>query len=121
MAISKGEKIELLLPKSDFNIPRQEIVIKIAPIEIAASLSWRTGNLIFRGESLVDAMAEISRYNDVIIELDNDDTLKEIRVAGMFKTGDIEGLLNVLEKSFNIHHTKLNDNKIFLTLIATES
>ncbi len=116
IAISKGEKIELLLPQSDFNIPRQEIVIKIAPIEIAANLSWRTGNLIFRGEPLVDAMAEISRYNDITIELDDNDVLKNIRVAGMFRTGDIEGLLNVLEKSFNIHHTKLKDNKILLSL-----
>ena len=117
-AISKGEKINLQpigLPHiADFS----KEIIHIEPVDIAASLSWRTGNLIFRGESLADAMAEIARYSNMTIELDDDSELKMIRVAGMFKTGDIVGLLNVLEQNFNIHHQQISEHKIFLKLAS---
>lgn len=120
VAISKGEKINLAVAgKTDEGKIKDEIknkVIKVAPIEIAASLSWRTGNLIFRGESLTNAMAEISRYSEIKFELDDDTDLKKIRVAGMFRTGDIDGLLSVLEQNFNIQHQRINERKIFLKL-----
>ena len=117
-AISKGEKINL----QPIGIPHianfSEEIIHIEPVDIAASLSWRTGNLIFRGESLADAMAEIARYSNMTIELDDDSELRMIRVAGMFKTGDIVGLLNVLEQNFDIHHQQISEHKIFLKLAS---
>lgn len=116
IAISKGEKVEFNNQEKTIAEIKKEAVVNIEPVEIAASLSWRTGNLIFRGESLSDAMTEISRYNDIQIEIDDNDYLKNIRVAGMFKTGDIEGLISVLEKNFNITHSRIEQNKIFLKL-----
>ncbi len=114
VAVSKGEKVNLALLKIDKPESIEEKVIKVAPIEIAASLSWRTGNLIFRGEPLVEAMAEIGRYSDVEFELDGDASLKQIRVAGMFKTGDIAGLLDVLKHNFNINHERISETRIVL-------
>ena len=118
VAISKGEKINLHPIGLPHTTDYEEEVIHIEPIDIAASLSWRTGNLIFRGESLADAMAEISRYSNITIELDDDSDLKMTRVAGMFKTGDINGLLNVLEQNFDIHHQRISEHKIFLKLAS---
>ncbi len=109
MAISKGEKVEL-----DLTSQSAEKITKIEPIEIAASLSWRRGNLIFRGESLAEAMAEISRYTDIEFELADDEQLKNVQVAGMFKTGDVTGLLNVLSQNFNISYEKVSSDKIIL-------
>ena len=109
MAISKGEKIDF-----DLSGFQAEKVTKVAPVEIAASLSWRQGNLIFRGESLAEVMAEISRYSDVKFELDDNKQLQEIQVVGMFKTGDITGLLDVLKQNFKISHRRVSENKIFL-------
>jgi transmembrane sensor len=120
VAISKGEKINLTIAGQPEENKVEEKVVKVAPIEIAASLSWRTGNLIFRGESLAEAMIEISRYSDVKFELDDDVELKNIRVAGMFRTGDISGLLNVLEQNFNIHHERINQQNIFLRLAESK-
>jgi transmembrane sensor len=90
-------------------------VKKAAPNEITSKLSWRKGNLIFRGDSLADAIKEISRYTDISFELADDEALKAVKVAGMFKTSDINGLLSVLEKSFNIEHKKINEHKILLS------
>lgn len=109
MAVSKGEKIDL-----DLTGNIVEKVIKVDPVEVAASLSWRTGNLIFRGESLAEAMAEISRYTNIKFELSDDEQLQTVQVAGMFKTGDVTGLLEVLSNNFNIRYERVGNNKIIL-------
>ena len=109
MAISKGEKVNL-----DATGNTIEKVVKVDPIEVAASLSWRQGNLIFRGESLAEAMAEIGRYTDITFELSDDEQLQQVQVAGMFKTGDVTGLLEVLSNNFNISYTRVGTDKIIL-------
>ncbi|MDP7592660.1 MAG: FecR domain-containing protein [Litorilituus sp.] len=109
MAISKGEKVDL-----DLTGLTQEKVTKVDALDIAASLSWRQGNLIFRGESLAEAMAEISRYTDIEFELSDDQQLRGVQVAGMFKTGDVAGLLDVLTRNFNIDYEKVGQDKIIL-------
>jgi len=110
MAISKGEKVDL-----DVTGGFQEKVTKVNPLDIAASLSWRNGNLIFRGESLSAAMVEISRYTDIEFELADDKKLREVKVAGMFKTGDVIGLLEALSSNFNIRYEKTGKKKIVLS------
>ncbi|MFT4925914.1 MAG: transmembrane sensor [Phenylobacterium sp.] len=109
MAISKGEKVDL-----DISGQSAEKVVKLDALQIAESLSWRHGNLIFRGESLADAMAEISRYTQIEFELSDDEKLRQVQVAGMFKTGDVTGLLDVLSRNFNIRYEKVSHNKIIL-------
>jgi len=109
LAISKGEKVAL-----DSTGQQAETVQKIDAVDIAASLSWRSGNLIFRGESLAEAVAEISRYTDIQFELADDAKLQDIQVAGMFKTGDVNGLLAVFKSNFNISHERLSRDKILL-------
>ena len=109
MAISKGEKVDL-----DLTGKTQEKVTKVDAVDIAASLSWRQGNLIFRNESLAEAMAEISRYTDIEFELSDDHQLRGVKVAGMFKTGDVSGLLDVLTRNFNIDYEKVGQDKIIL-------
>ncbi len=114
ISVSKGEKINI-----EIQGEIKQKVLKVKPIEIVASLSWRQGNLIFRGESLEEAMTEISRYNDVKIHLADDPNLKNIQVAGMFRTGDIEGLLSMLKTSFNIEYKRSKDNSIYLQLASS--
>lgn len=109
LAISKGEWVDLD-PKGQ--APEQ--VQQMDAVELAASLSWRSGNLIFRGENLEDALTEISRYTDIEFELADDAKLKQIHVAGMFKTGDVNGLLEIFRTNFNISHERLSRDKILL-------
>jgi transmembrane sensor len=109
LAISKGERVDL-----DASGQLEEKVEKIAAVDIAANLSWRSGNLIFRGESLAEAVHEISRYTDIRFELSDDAKLRDIHVAGMFKTGDVDGLLAVFKSNFNISHERLSRDKILL-------
>ena len=82
--------------------------------EIAVELSWREGNLIFQGESLEEAVYEVGRYTAVeFVILDED--AKRVRVAGMFKAGDVEGLLSALRNHFNITYEWDGTDKILLS------
>jgi transmembrane sensor len=103
--VSKGEEIILGSPTEEIR--------KIKSTEIAVSLSWREGKLIFRGESLGTAVAEISRYTPVEFGFLDDD-LKKIRIAGVFKAGDINGLLMTLQKNFGITYQRINEQKVLL-------
>ncbi|MES2674223.1 MAG: FecR domain-containing protein [Pseudomonadota bacterium] len=105
MAVSKGEKVMLG--------SKQENVAKVAAADLDAELSWREGNIIFRGETLEQALIEISRYTSIEFEiLDNE--IKHERIAGLFKAGDVSGLLQTLDQNFNIHNEHVGNNKIRL-------
>jgi transmembrane sensor len=89
-------------------------ITPIKPEEIEVKLSWRNGNLIFRGESLEEAIKEIERYTPVeFVFLDED--LKKVRVAGLFKAGDVEGLLTTLSTNFDIVYQRVGDRRILLS------
>ncbi len=86
----------------------------LEPDEIEVRLSWRKGNLVFRGESLRNAVAEVGRYTSVeFVFLDED--LKKLRVAGLFKAGDVSGFLSTLEANFDIAHRRVDDQTILLS------
>ena len=91
-----------------------ERVELLEPEDIEVHLSWRNGDLIFRGESLSDAVVEVGRYTrvDFIIE---DEDLKKLRVAGLFKAGDVAGFLASLSTNFDIVYQHTDDEKILLS------
>lgn len=88
--------------------------VKLEPEEIDVKLSWQKGNLIFRGESLASAIAEIERYTTVEFVI-VDESLKQVRVAGLFKAGDVDGLLQTLQQNFNVTYKRFGDEKIILS------
>ena len=81
--------------------------------DIAVKLSWREGNLIFRGESLEEAVNEVGRYTAVEFIILDEDT-RAIKVAGLFKAGDVEGLLAALRNHFNIAYEWDGEDRILL-------
>ncbi|ETN91606.1 fec operon regulator FecR [Gammaproteobacteria bacterium MOLA455] len=106
LAVSAGE--EVMLGDSS------QKVTEVSPEDIAVRLSWRNGNLIFRGESLEEAVKEINRYTSVEFVFMSED-LKKMRVAGLFKAGDVEGLLATLRENFDIVSQRDGDGKVLLS------
>ena len=86
---------------------------KIAPEQVAVDLSWREGNLIFQGETLEQAIDEISRYTSVEFEI-LDDRIRAVRVAGLFRAGDINGLLLTLQENFQIPSQRVGTERVLL-------
>ena len=90
-----------------------EVVGPISEAEIQVKLSWREGNLVFRGESLAKAVQEVERYTGVEF-IFVDENLKEVRVSGFFKAGDVHGMLAVLKENFSIEFQRESDNRVLL-------
>ena len=82
--------------------------------QIQNDLAWQQGMLVFHGEPLAEALMEISRYTSVNFIL-ADEQVKQRRVAGYFKAGDIQGLLFALENNFNIIYSKRDHQTIVLS------
>lgn len=86
----------------------------ISKDQIQHDLAWQQGMLVFHGEPLAEALNEISRYTSIHFDL-ADEQVKQRRVAGYFKAGDIPGLLFALENNFNIVYTKRDEQTIVLS------
>jgi transmembrane sensor len=105
LAVRKGEAIRLGEPAA--------AVHAVSAAEIDDQLSWREGNLIFRGETLEDAMTEIGRYTTTQFVF-VDESLKQEVIAGRFKAGDVEGLLAVLRENIGVAAERTDDGRVLL-------
>lgn len=90
-------------------------VEKVSYEQMEQELAWQQGMLIFDGEPLEKALAEVSRYTDSTFLIE-DSNLANLKVAGYFKAGDIEGLLASLSSNFNINYQKSANNHVTLSL-----
>ncbi|MCW8107730.1 FecR domain-containing protein [Alteromonas ponticola] len=81
--------------------------------DIDEDLAWQQGMIVFKGEPLYKVLQEIGRYTPIQFKLMSED-VKNRRVAGFFKVGDIDGLLFALKNSFQIEYTQELDKVIEL-------
>ena len=88
-------------------------IITLSQKDIEQRESWRRGVLIFSGEPLVQAIEEISRFTEVVIEI-ADPELRSLEIGGRFQVGDVEGMLASLEANFNIDIDRVSENKILI-------
>jgi len=105
---SKGDRVVLGANNDKLRVLR--------PDEIQVELSWRDGILVFNGQSLGEAVAEISRYTTVKF-LFVDEDLQDVRVAGLFKAGDVSGFLTSLRANFDISYEHVDGNTIQLSAL----
>ena len=89
-------------------------VIKTIPTqELERKLAWRTGYLVLAGDPLSQVINEISRYTPISIQMANPE-MADIRVGGRFKVGELDAMLEVLETSFGLQISYLDDHRIQL-------
>ena len=110
LIVAKGERVLLDADGEEVDV--------LEPDEVEVRLSWRDGNLVFRGESLRSAAAEVSRYTQIEFVFLNED-IQELRIAGLFKAGDVTGFLSSLEANFDIAYERADDQKILLSVDGT--
>lgn len=105
-ALTAGEELTLGYPKAEKK--------SVTPEDIKVKLSWNQGRLIFRSEPLEEALREVERYTSVEFVI-LDESLKSKVLTGLFRTGDVETLLELLETNFNINHQFESKDRILLT------
>lgn len=82
--------------------------------ELDRKLLWREGFIAFAGEPLSMVVADISRYTDIIIEIDDPD-LEDTPIGGHFKVGDVEGMFEALENIFGVQVDHISASHVKLS------
>jgi len=108
------EVIPLSRGEMFFLSENDEEVSPVSGEDIAQALSWRQGNLVFKGESLKYAIEEINRYTKIKIRISDQD-LEQVKLAGLFRAGDVDGLLIALQETFQINHKRIGQDLIVLS------
>jgi transmembrane sensor len=63
--------------------------------------AWEEGHLVFQGEALDDAVAELNRYNRRQLRID-DKSIHRLTIAGVFSTGDVDSFIATLHDTLGL-------------------
>lgn len=90
----------------------ERISVDSQPLELLERrLAWHGGMLEFKGDSLELIVEQVSRYTEAEIEILDED-IRDVRLGGYFRIGDIEGLASALDVGFNIQVSVVSDSLI---------
>jgi len=81
--------------------------------DVAGLTAWRQGNLVFRDRRLDDVLAEVGRYHDTRIRLQNE-TLGKLRVSGIFHTAELGDTLNAIAAILPVNIDQVGTHEIVL-------
>lgn len=73
---------------------------RLDPGEVGRQLSWRSGQLVFRGQSLQAAATQVNRYADKPVVI-NDPSLGRAEFMGVFNVGDSRAFARAAAAAFN--------------------
>jgi transmembrane sensor len=88
-------------------------VKEVTPAQLSSELAWREGAIIFDGERLSEAIAEIERYTDARIVVSDSDTAA-LRVGGRFRTDDVQDFFRGLESALPVSIRHAPDGVIYI-------
>ena len=87
--------------------------VQLSPIQLSQHLTWRTPRLEFTDTSIAEAIALFNQHNAVRLKA-GDRAVAELLVTGIFRADNVQGFVNVLEKSFGIRADRNNPVEIIL-------
>jgi transmembrane sensor len=76
-------------------------IAQVSQADVDALTAWREGRVDFDNQRLIDALAEHNRYTSRKIVV-GDDALKDLRISGVIRIGDTDGLLFLLKESLGL-------------------
>ena len=88
-------------------------VVPVSNYRLSSVLAWRDGAVVFDGESLSDAIAEISRYTDTRIIV-NDPLVAALKVGGRYRTGDVQAFFDALQTAFPVSIRRGPNGAVFI-------
>lgn len=75
--------------------------------ELANSLSWRNGLLVFRQQTLAEVAEQFNRYNDRQIFVAG--SARKIRIGGSFKANNLDVFVQLLHEGFGLSVSEQGD------------
>jgi transmembrane sensor len=94
--------------------PGFQSVSQLDEHDVEARLAWQRGLIVFEDEALQDALAEVDRYTTTQFVL-ADEKVRHVRIAGSFRTGDVDGLLASLRDKFRVDWKRDDKGRIVLS------
>jgi transmembrane sensor len=104
-ALTVGQKLDTSAP--------DEPIAPMAQEALSNALAWHEGAMVFDGESLADAVAELNRYTDARLVV-ADARLRSLRVGGRFKAGDVDEFLRALEEALPVATRRTADDLVYI-------
>ncbi|MCD9032117.1 FecR domain-containing protein [Luteimonas sp. Y-2-2-4F] len=88
-------------------------VATLSRAALGNSLAWREGAIVFDGEPLGRAIDELNRYADTRLVI-ADEAIRDLRIGGRFRTGDVEGFVEALTRAFPVDARRAADDLVYL-------
>ena len=88
-------------------------VVPVSTHRLSSVLAWRDGAVVFDGESLSDAIAEIGRYTATRIIV-NDPQVAALKVGGRYRTGDVQAFFDALQAAFPVVIRRESSGAVFI-------
>ncbi|HZT03425.1 MAG TPA: FecR domain-containing protein [Steroidobacteraceae bacterium] len=104
-ALSAGEQLSIAGPDLK--------VMAVSPHQVADELAWRDGALVFEGEPLSEAVAEVARYTSERIVLTGP-KVGTLRVSGRFRIGDVPGFFQALQAALPVRVNRANPQLVYI-------
>jgi transmembrane sensor len=98
--------------------PGYQSVRPLVASEMETRLAWQRGELVFDGAALEEVLAEVDRYTMTKFVL-ADKALANVRIAGTFRTGDIDGLLRELRDKYHVDSRRNAQGHVVLSALQT--
>jgi transmembrane sensor len=105
-----------LVPGNLAHVESQAQAVRISTVDLNQALSWRAGIASFDSTPLEDAVAELNRYGKTPFVIE-DQSLREVRISGQFRVGDVESIRFMLRESFGVESSP-SEGKIQLRAAA---
>jgi transmembrane sensor len=104
-ALNAGERLS--------TASRDYAVTAITAQQMSSELAWREGAIVFDGQPLSEAIAEIERYTDARIVV-SDPEIAGLRVGGRFRTGDVQEFFDALQTALPVSIRHSNTGLVFI-------
>jgi len=104
LTLSANEQVLLDSRSSEF------ITTRADALSVSA---WRSGELVYKGETLDQVLSDLNRYFDGEIKV-GDPTIKDLQVVAIFQIQDKQSTIQVLEETFNLVSKQISSE---LTLV----
>ena len=115
--LEAGEVTTILVAEESAAGERNQLdtVKKVAEEELDRRGAWRSGLLVFSGQSLEEVVKELARYTTLSIAI-VDPEIKSMRIGGRFSAANTEDLFDALEANFGLKITYLDYQRVEISV-----
>ena len=102
-------------PKSVAQLESRDTQVSaVDPEKLDAIKAWQQEEVHFKAETVENVLAEMNRYSEY--KYTADDSLRNLRISGTYRVGDVQGVLETLQEHWLIHQTR-KDHDIVLSAL----